>query len=142
MSYWGKSIKQQKKVEDELNLKKEEKIQLECSFQILLKIQQKDKKTSENYEDIREKIIKIGKDIIDMEKQVMETKSTVELYLKHKKNFTEQRESFKFKKSIERLSNNQNNAVIVLDFKQNITLGGGPIEISNLFYKKKRLELF
>ena len=74
------------------------------------------------------------------EKKLLTTNSQqlvddVELYHQHVFFKDEQRKYFK--KSIENTTNTS--CVIILDFKQNFKIGGGPIETNQQFYDKKQI---
>jgi hypothetical protein len=78
--------------------------------------------------------------VCDNEKNDLQ--NSVETYLCHQKIHTNQYKEYKKKKSLEYLKANPNLALIVVDFKENIKLGKGPIELDKDFFNPPTRTVF
>lgn len=67
-----------------------------------------------------------------LKEEIRKLQETVAKFDKHYATKTEQRNAFKLQRST--LTNNH--GVVVLDFKENIVIGGGPREVNSTFYSK------
>ena len=78
----------------------------------------------------------IKKMIETKRKEMIQLTFQSDLFKQHQENFTNQRNSFKYLKSKERLVE-KNSILIVMDFKENLKLGFGPEEYGKSFYEKE-----